>query len=215
MKQVEIIYEDNDILVCHKPAGMATQTRRLGQQDMESYLKNYRARKGETPYIGVVHRLDQPVEGVMVFAKNPKASSSLSKQIRERQIGKHYYAMSSSCLQTCAATEGNLLDYMITDKQKNVSSIVDEGTPNSQKASLDYKIIKSDNSGTCFDITLHTGRQHQIRLQLSHLGFPIIGDKKYGGAESQQGLMLCSYKLEFSHPATKKNIEFSITPDWL
>ena len=93
MQRSEIIFEDNDIIVCHKPAGMATQTKRLGQQDMESFLKNYRASKKEEPYIGVVHRLDQPVEGVMVFAKNPKAATALSKQVQQRIIGKHYYAV--------------------------------------------------------------------------------------------------------------------------
>ena len=81
IKDIEVIFEDKDILVCRKPAGVATQTKRLGQQDMESLLKNYRAKKGETPYIGIVHRLDQPVEGVMVFAKNQKAAANLSKQV--------------------------------------------------------------------------------------------------------------------------------------
>ena len=92
---LQIIHEDNDIILCYKPAGVATQTKRLGQQDIESLLKNYRAKKGEEPYIGVVHRLDQPVEGLMVFAKNQKAAGALSKQVREHLIGKYYYAVSA------------------------------------------------------------------------------------------------------------------------
>ena len=94
MNTFEVIYEDGSILVCYKPAGIATQTKRLGQQDMESLLKNYRAKKKETPYIGIVHRLDQPVEGVMVFAKTQKATAELSRQVQQRSIGKRYYAIS-------------------------------------------------------------------------------------------------------------------------
>ena len=94
MIDIEILFEDKDILICRKPAGVATQTKRLGQQDMESLLKNYRAKKGEPPYIGIVHRLDQPVEGVMVFAKNQQAAAHLSKQVQDRVIGKYYYAVS-------------------------------------------------------------------------------------------------------------------------
>lgn len=210
--EVEILFEDKDVIVCHKPAGMATQTRRLGQQDMESYLKNYRVRNKEAPYIGVVHRLDQPVEGVMVFAKNQKAASELSKQIQRDQMGKHYYARSAST--ASIAKGGSLQDYMLTDKQKNISRIVDKATEGAKPASLDYTVCGSDEKGTVFDITLHTGRQHQIRLQLSNIGFPIEGDKKYGGAEVSDGLKLCAYKLEFVHPVTGKNMEFSITPQW-
>ena len=210
--EVEILFEDKDIIVCHKPAGMATQARRLGQQDMETYLKNYRAGKKETPYIGVVHRLDQPVEGVMVFAKNQKAAGELSRQIQRDHMGKHYYARSAST--AIIAKSGSLQDYMLTDKQKNMSRIVDKGTAGAKPASLDYTVCGSDEKGTVFDITLHTGRQHQIRLQLSHIGFPIEGDKKYGGAQVQDGLKLCAYKLKFVHPASGKTMEFSIKPHW-
>ena len=94
MGQPDIIYEDNDIIVCYKPAGIATQTRRIGQQDMESFIRNYRAAKNEPPYVGIVHRLDQPVEGVMVFAKNQKAAASLSRQIKEHTTEKYYRAAS-------------------------------------------------------------------------------------------------------------------------
>ena len=89
---LQVIYEDDEILVCYKPAGVATQTKRIGQQDMESLIRNYRARKKEQPYVGIVHRLDQPVEGVMVFGKNPTATAFLYKQVQERSIGKNYYA---------------------------------------------------------------------------------------------------------------------------
>ena len=107
MTQPEIIYEDDDILVCHKPAGVATQTKRLGQKDMESILKNYiavnnrKAGRMQPPYIGIVHRLDQPVEGVMVYAKTPQAAAKLSAQVKKRFVGKHYYATENKRNKTC------------------------------------------------------------------------------------------------------------------
>lgn len=250
---LEIIHEDNDIILCRKPAGVATQTRRLGQQDMESLLKNYRAKKGETPYIGVVHRLDQPVEGIMVFAKNQKAAAGLSKQIQQRMIGKYYYAVSASMP---VEKEGVLENYLVTDKKSNYTSVVDTqiplpdqkdgrqeariGNSDIKKAVLEYKVIAQKEGLTLFDILLHTGRQHQIRVQMAHMGCPLVGDEKYGCEEDRYGengkavaevsasgqmdsktrrgdgkpLLLCSYRLEFVHPTTGKKMDFSIQPEW-
>ena len=229
MQRPEIIFEDKDIIVCHKPAGMATQTKRLGQQDMESFLKNYRASKKEQPYIGVVHRLDQPVEGVMVFAKNPKAAAALSKKVQQRIIGKHYYAVCTKTvhaqLQPQEQTEelslgntGTLTDYILTDKKNNISKVVSpedvNKNPQAKRAVLDYEVIKQEQDKTVFDITLHTGRQHQIRLQLSNMGYPIIGDKKYGGIANDK-LMLCSYRIEFDHPINGTKMDFKIDAPFL
>lgn len=229
MQRQEIIFEDKDIIVCHKPAGMATQTKRLGQQDMESFLKNYRASKKEQPYIGVVHRLDQPVEGVMVFAKNSKAAAALSKQVQQRIIGKHYYAVCTKTvhaqLQPQEQTEelllgntGTLTDYILTDKKNNISKVVSpedaNKNPQAKRAVLDYEVIKQEQDKTLFDITLHTGRQHQIRLQLSNMGYPIIGDKKYGGIANDK-LMLCSYRIEFEHPINGTKMDFKIDAPFL
>lgn len=229
MQRPEIIFEDKDIIVCHKPAGMATQTKRLGQQDMESFLKNYRASKKEQPYIGVVHRLDQPVEGVMVFAKNSKAAAALSKQVQQRIIGKHYYAVCTKTvhaqLQPQEQTEelllgntGTLTDYILTDKKNNISKVVSpedaNKNPQAKRAVLDYEVIKQEQDKTLFDITLHTGRQHQIRLQLSNMGYPIIGDKKYGGIANDK-LMLCSYRIEFEHPINGTKMDFKIDAPFL
>lgn len=229
MQRPEIIFEDKDIIVCHKPAGMATQTKRLGQQDMESFLKNYRASKKEQPYIGVVHRLDQPVEGVMVFAKNPKAAAALSKQVQQRIIGKHYYAVCTKTvhaqLQPQEQTEelllgntGTLTDYILTDKKNNISKVVSpedaNKNPQAKRAVLDYEVIKQEQDKTVFDITLHTGRQHQIRLQLSNMGYPIIGDKKYGGIANDK-LMLCSYRIGFEHPINGTKMDFKIDAPFL
>lgn len=229
MQRPEIIFEDKDIIVCHKPAGMATQTKRLGQQDMESFLKNYRASKKEQPYIGVVHRLDQPVEGVMVFAKNPKAAAALSKQVQQRIIGKHYYAVCTKTVHTqlqpqeqteelSLGNTGTLTDYILTDKKNNISKVVSpedaNKNPQAKRAVLDYEVIKQEQDKTVFDITLHTGRQHQIRLQLSNMGYSIIGDKKYGGIANDK-LMLCSYRIEFEHPINGTKMDFKIDAPFL
>ena len=211
--QLEILFEDKDILICRKPAGVATQTKRLGQQDMESLLKNYRVKKGEPPYIGIVHRLDQPVEGVMVFAKNQKAAAGLSKQVQDRVIGKYYYAV-SEC--TPKEKEGVLEDCLFTDKKMNFTQVVENG---GKLAKLQYKVVETKAGKTLFDIKLHTGRQHQIRVQMAHMGCPLVGDTKYNEQKSQdvtkaksQGLGLCSYKLEFEHPTQKIPMEFEIQP---
>lgn len=216
--RLEILYEDADIIVCYKPAGVATQTKRLGQKDMDSLLKNYRVSKGEPPYIGVVHRLDQPVEGVMVYAKNEKAAAELSRQVRERQIGKHYYAVGISQnsqqrkLETGRLIQRDILtDYMSWNGRTNQAYMDKKG----KKAVLEYEVLASKDNQALFDITLHTGRHHQIRLQLAHHGYPIAGDKKYGSLVQQErgtNLALCSYRLQFTHPVTKKEMDFSIQP---
>ena len=221
MREIEIIFEDKDILVCRKPAGIATQTKRLGQQDMESLLKNYRAKKGEQPYIGIVHRLDQPVEGVMVFAKNQKAAASLSKQVQDRVIGKYYYALlTHACDLYLYRPEGVLEDYLITDKKTNFTRAIEhevwknnsEKLPQEAKyAKLEYKYLET-RANSLFEIKLHTGRQHQIRVQMANAGCPLVGDSKYGDAADREQLALCSYKLEFEHPTKKILMTFEIKP---
>ncbi len=213
-REPEIIFEDNDILICRKPAGVATQTKRLGQQDMESLLKNYRAKKEEPPYVGVVHRLDQPVEGVMVFAKNQKAAAVLSKQIQQHMIGKYYYAVSQSAP---VEKEGVLEDYLLTDKKTNYTKVIEKRSvadlPTDAKyAKLEYKTVEAKGEKTLFEIKLHTGRQHQIRVQMANAGCPLVGDGKYGDAADREQLALCSYKLEFEHPTKKVPMKFEIQP---
>lgn len=220
-RELDIIFEDRDILVCRKPAGVATQTKRLGQQDMESLLKNYRAKKGEPPYIGIVHRLDQPVEGIMVFAKNQQAAAQLSKQVQDRVIGKYYYALlTHACDLYLYRPEGVLEDYLITDKKTNFTQVIDmdelkksgQELPKEAKyAKLEYRYVES-KSNSLFEIKLHTGRQHQIRVQMANMGCPLVGDSKYGDASDKEQLALCSYKLEFEHPTKKIPMKFEIQP---
>lgn len=209
MNNLDIIYEDSDIILVHKPAGIATQTKRLGQQDMESLLKNHRAKRKEPPYIGVVHRLDQPVEGIMVFAKNQKAAAGLSKQVQQHVIGKYYYAVS---VNAPVEKKGVLEDYLLTDKKANVTQVVDANTKEAKKAKLEYEVVETKEEKTLIRIKLHTGRQHQIRIQMAHMGCPLVGDSKYGDGASKEGLALCSYRLEFKHPVMNIEMEFEIKP---
>lgn len=248
---LEIIYEDNEIIVCRKPAGVAAETRRIGQQDMVSLLRNYRAQKGESTYIGMVHRLDQPVEGLLVFGKTQEAAAKLSQQVQGQSMGKYYYAVAQrpkegadlQKLETAAqakrqipvfSDEGDavtLTDYILFDKKRNVSSIVPQGTPQAKQAVLEYRVIGESGNRICFDIMLHTGRHHQIRLQMAHHGFPLVGDSKYGPAvreakkdgesvrpvrtvlhEPPVQLALCSYRLSFFHPKTNREMNFVVVP---
>lgn len=214
---VEIIYEDQAVIVCYKPAGIATQTKRLGQQDMESLLKNYRAAKKENPYIGVIHRLDQPVEGIMVFAKTPQAAAKLSAQVQERSIGKFYYAVAQAFPD--GKKEGVLTDYLLADKKNNSTRVVPQKTPKAQRAELAYRIVAAAGNEAetltgyvKYDIHLHTGRHHQIRVQFASRGCPLLGDQRYGTKTEGAALALCAYRVVFVHPDTGKEMDFSITP---
>lgn len=221
MRELEIIYEDNDIIVCYKPAGVAAETGRVGQQDMVSLLRNYRAAKGEPPYIGMVHRLDQPVEGIMVFGKTQEAAGGLSRQIADRSFGKYYCAVGRNRGEGLPAEWTTWTDYLLFDRKHNRSAVADRGTPQAKRAQLDYRVIGQKDDLVCFDITLHTGRHHQIRLQMAHHGFALVGDSKYGAesgeaAQEKQSarrqLALCCYRLSFSHPAAQKEMDVSIHP---
>ena len=223
MKQPEILYEDTQLIVCYKPAGIATQTKKLGQKDMVSILSNHVAQNEKRqPFIGVVHRLDQPVEGVMVFAKTKQAAAKLSAQVKDHSFGKKYYAKvqlpegKSFEEATGHETAGTLRDWMQFDPRENKSCVVEQkprqpSTPQNkiQEAVLDYQVIKQEEGSALLDITLHTGRHHQIRVQFAHLGTPICGDRKYGNA-TDGTLALCSYHIDFLHPKTNKRVQYEI-----
>ena len=214
-----ILYEDKDILVCHKPAGVAVQSARFGMADMESSLKNYLALKtpGKMPYLGIIHRLDQPVEGVLVFAKTPKAAAELNRQITSKTVTKEYLAVTA---QMPEEKQGHLEDYLKKDSRTNSSSVVDSKTPGAKKAILDYCVqeeIKDERTETgkriLVKIALDTGRHHQIRVQMAHKGMPLLGDRKYNPEDSSGlPLALCSCCLIFRHPVTGKKMEFKAAP---
>lgn len=211
-----ILYEDKEILVCRKPAGMPVQAAGIGTMDMESALKNYLAQKipGKVPYLGIVHRLDQPVEGILVFAKTPGAAGSLSKQIMAGGAGKYYLAVVEGKPER---SEGTLTDYLKKNGRANMSQAVPENTPGAKKAVLHYRILdQKEINGkvrTLLRIRLETGRHHQIRVQLSHAGYPLLGDRKYNpSGEKGKSLGLCSCGLEFKHPKTGRLMKFETEP---
>ncbi len=211
-----ILYEDKEILVCRKPAGMPVQAARIGTMDMENALKNYLAQKnpGKMPYLGVIHRLDQPVEGILVFAKTSGAAGNLSKQIMAGGAGKYYLAIVEG---KAKESEGTLTDYLKKNGKANMSEAVSANTLGAKKAILHYKVLdQKEINGkirTLLRIKLETGRHHQIRVQLSHAGMPLLGDRKYNPlGEKGTSLGLCSSSLEFKHPKTGKTMKFETEP---
>lgn len=211
-----ILYEDKEILVCRKQAGMPVQAAGIGTMDMESALKNYLAQKmpGKVPYLGVVHRLDQPVEGILVFAKTPGAAGSLSKQMMAGGAGKYYLAVVEG---KPGNTEGTITDYLKKNGRANMSQAVPANTQGAKKAILHYQVLdqKEINGKTrsLLKIKLETGRHHQIRVQLSHAGFPLLGDRKYNPSGTKgTSLGLCSCSLELKHPKTGKIMKFDTEP---
>ncbi len=206
---MDVLFEDESILVCYKPAGVATQTKNIGEQDMVSMVNNHLAEHNEAPTAHVVHRLDQPVEGVMVFAKSSEAANKLTKQITEHTFKKRYYAIIS---RESFPEEGELVDYLVKDNRTNLSKVVKEGDPRAKKAVLKYRAVDAWDDRKLLDIDLYTGRHHQIRIQLASRTAPIIGDVKYGGISTGHSLALCSHYISFKHPVTGESMEFDIKP---
>ena len=204
-----ILYEDQHIIVCKKEAGIAVQSARMSQMDMESALKNYLAAKqtGKVPYLAVIHRLDQPVRGVLVFAKTPFAAKELNRQVTEHRLGKYYLAEVEG---TIPAEEGMLEHYLYKDGRTNTSSVVSDKTAGAKKAILYYK--KKDEH--TIEIELVTGRHHQIRVQCASAGMPLKGDTKYNPqAKRGEPLGLCAYHLVLQHPKTGKKMDFFYESD--
>ncbi len=212
----DILFEDEHVIVCYKPAGIPTQTSKLGEQDMVSLLKNYL--KGG--YVAVIHRLDQPVEGILVFAKTPFAAKELNKGLQGAGFGKYYKAVLCGVPKQQKAT---LQDYLVKDGRTNTSRVCDAMEKDAKKAVLSYEVLavaKEDCQDGEKDISLvkvklDTGRHHQIRVQMANMGCPIWGDVKYNTTPLQNKrscqIALCAYRLEFIHPKTKKLMEFEIT----
>ncbi len=202
---VKILYEDNHVLVVIKPINMPVCEDSSGDLDLLSYLKGYIKDKYNKPgnvYLGLVHRLDRPVGGVMVFAKTSKAASRLSEQVRSGKINKKYYAV------ICGNLSGNgiLNDKLLKDTRTNMVSVDSRG----KDSSLEYSVIACKDDFSLVDINLITGRSHQIRVQFSSRGYPLFGDQRYN-KDSKVGeqIALFSYYLSFYHPVTHEIMEFS------
>ncbi len=232
---MKILFEDQHIIVCHKEAGLATQSAKTYEKDLVSEIKKHlmmeakkqnRPIKGE-PYLAVVHRLDQPVEGLLVFGKTKEAGSKLSMQLTEGSLNKNYYAIVYG---VPTEQDGTLIDYLKKDGTQAL--VCEKGEADAKKAVLHFSVLPKehefvqkkaktmDNLQECFilDVNIETGRFHQIRAQLSHYGYPILGDTKYGTEESIAyskekkiyNVQLLAYELAFRHPKTGKQMEFRI-----
>ena len=207
---MDILYEDNHLLVVNKPVGMLTQGDKTGEISLLDYSKAYIKKKYNKPnavFLGLVHRLDRPTSGVLVFGKTSKSLSRLCKQFKERQVEKTYYAIVAAPF---PYKEGRLEHWLVRNHKQNKSYAYAERVPNSKKALLSYKKIKNLKRYTLLEITLETGRHHQIRSQLSTLGFPIKGDLKYGSprSNSDKSIALHSRKLTLYHPIKKNKMDF-------
>lgn len=211
--KTEIIYEDRDILVCYKPAGLAVQSANIESMDVVSELKNYL----KSSYLGIVHRLDQPVEGMLVFAKNRDSAAILSKQLQQEILNKKYLAAVYGIMEKEKAI---LENYLMKDSKLKLAKIVEKDKENAKKAILSYEVMVQTENYSILSVEIKTGRFHQIRVQLSHQGNPILGDQKYGKEASRslskelhvQNVALCANELVFFHPVTKERLEFCVTP---
>ena len=220
---LDILFEDNNIAVIKKPRGLAVQTGKSFEKDAVSMLKQHLKSdnpsiKGE-PYVGVIHRLDQPVEGIVVFAKNSKAAAALSAQVQSDVMNKHYIAEVEGILPDNGATE--LRNRIYKSPKTKMAVIVDdmaEKVPEGvsvKDAILTYNVIEVHENSSVVEISLKTGRFHQIRAQFSNLGHPIIGDGKYGSPRKfTGGIALCADSLTFRHPVTGKEMKFEIACDF-
>lgn len=205
---VMVLFEDNHLIVAIKPAGVLSQSDGSNAPDMLTILKAYIKEKYQKPgevYLGLVHRLDRPVSGVMVFARTSKAASRLSEQIRSRKVEKLYRCVVNGVLEG----EGRLENYISKDESTNTVTVSDTEKPGYKASYLDYKALDSKNGLTLVEVKLGTGRSHQIRAQMAHSGFPLIGDQKYGKKDERtKDIALEAYKLSFEHPVKREFITF-------
>jgi 23S rRNA pseudouridine1911/1915/1917 synthase len=212
--EIPIIFEDNHLLIVIKPPNMPTQEDESGDLDLLTALKEDVKKRYSKPgavYLGLVHRLDRPVGGVMVFARTSKAASRLSESIRSRAFGKCYWAIVHG---TPKKADDKLVHYLLKDKSTNTVSTAAQHHPDAKEAILEYKTIGTVNNLSLISIQLHTGRSHQIRVQFAAIGCPLYGDQKYGAEYNQAGqqIALWSGKLAFEHPTLKEKVTFTSLP---
>ena len=213
---MKVLYEDNHIIVVVKEPNIPSQSDKTGDIDMLTLVKKYIKEKYNKPgeaYIGLIHRLDRPVGGTMVFARTSKAASRLSEQIRNKTFKKKYLAVVDGNFNE---KKGTLIDYLYKDERNNISKVVAETKKNSKRAELDYEVLNYDEKRnlSLVKIDLHTGRHHQIRVQMAHAGHSLFGDQKYGVRGKGKQIRLWAYEIEFVHPITKELLKFTDFPDW-
>ena len=215
MQNLKVLYEDNHIIVVRKDPNIPSQADKTEDLDMLTIIKKYLKEKYNKPgnvYLGLVHRLDRPVGGVMVFAKTSKAASRLSNQVREKIFKKKYLAVVDGKFDR---ENGILEDYLYKDERNNISKVVKPEKKNAKLAKLDYKVLayNEEINLSVLKINLHTGRHHQIRVQLAHAGHSIFGDQKYGTRGNGKQIALWAYELTIQHPVSKEEMTFKCFPE--
>lgn len=208
VNKLRVLYEDNHVIVVVKEKNVLSQADNTHDIDMLTIIKKYLKEKYNKPgnvYLGLVHRLDRPVSGIMVFAKTSKAASRLSDQVRKKEIKKTYMAVVKGIIKK---DEDTFVDYLLKlDNGNTIVTTKDKG----KESVLTYKVLKRnyEKNETLVSIDLKTGRHHQIRVQFASRGYPLCGDQRYGKSDKTQ-MALCAYKLEFIHPTTKQLMKFEI-----
>lgn len=205
---MQVLYEDNHIIIVNKESGEIVQGDKTGDVPLsdivKQYIKETHAKPGAV-FLGVVHRLDRPVSGVVVFAKTSKALTRLNNMFRDGEIHKTYWAL---CSNRPEKIEGELDNWLVRNEKQNKSYVYDKEKPNAKRACLHYQVIGATDRYTLIEVHLMTGRHHQIRSQLAHIGCPIKGDLKYGAKRSNPdgSISLLARRVEFIHPVSKEKI---------
>ena len=206
VKNLNVLYEDNHIIVVEKEVNIPTCEDSSKDIDLLSIVKEYIKRKYNKPgnvYVGLIHRLDRPVGGIMVFAKTSKAAKRLNEQIKSNEVIKKYYAV----VMGNPEKEGKFEDYLLKDSKTNIVRVDEKG----KYALLEYKVLSSKEGLSLVEINLHTGRSHQIRVQFSSRNYPLYGDQKYNKkANCHEQIALYSHFLSFKHPVTKEELTFNL-----
>ena len=215
MQELIVLYEDNHIIVVRKDPNIPSQADKTEDLDMLTIIKNYIKEKYNKPgnvYLGLIHRLDRPVGGLMVFAKTSKAASRLSNQVREKIFKKKYLAVVDGKFNQA---NGSLEDYLYKDERNNMSKVVKPEKKNAKLAKLDYEVLVYNEVKdlSLVKVNLHTGRHHQIRVQLAHSGHSIFGDQKYGKRGKGKQIALWAYELTIQHPVSKEEMTFKCLPE--
>ena len=213
---LQVLFEDNHIIIVNKRSGDITQGDKTGDKPLSDVVKNYIKRKFNKPgnvYLGVVHRLDRPTSGVIIFARTSKALERLNKMLREKKINKTYWAIVKGCPKK---EKDTLINFLKKNPKKNKSSVYQHEISGAKRAVLHYQVIQKLDNYSLLEIDLETGRHHQIRVQLSAIGCPIKGDLKYGAKRSNKdaSIHLHARKITFEHPVQKELITIiAPTPD--
>lgn len=210
---LNVLYEDNHVIVVVKPCNIPSQADKTNDIDMLTLVKSYIKEKYQKPgdvYIGLVHRLDRPVGGIMVFARTSKAAARLSESIRNKSFQKKYLAVVKG---TFEDKEGIFEDYLYKDEALNKSKVVSKDKRGAKLARLTYRVIDEVDDKSLVEIDLQTGRHHQIRVQFSNAGHPLVGDQKYGRADYNTQIALWAYSLEFKHPTKDEYMKFEFKPN--